>query len=219
MSDFNLKKYVRDFILTEGLHEGKSKDEDLFNEWRHYETQGGNSDIEEFYSANELPKDLKSRFNDWKNLVNKFKFTGKMEREDLNTIVYWVHHGDRVYPDDLIALDANTAYEAEMAVGDSPLNESLEDDLFDEWKSFEVEAGNMEADVENYQHLGGKSKDLFKGFLYTVSQFPNFDRSDVSVAVSSIMFDVGDYQDILYNELTETEYNEIKDLLDEKFDM
>jgi hypothetical protein len=94
-------------------------------------------------------------------------------------------------------------------------------DYWSEWAAGEVEVGNENVidaggvDAE-FEKVGDETMNTFKDYVKAVKAL-NADskelRNDIAGAVSSILYDGGDFEDYTFNVLTADQFTKIQDII------
>ena len=88
-------------------------------------------------------------------------------------------------------------------------------DYWSEWAAGEIEVGNDTVGVE-FGDADDEAMDVFKDYVKAVKAL-NADskelRNDIAGAVSTILYDGGDFEDYDFNVLTADQYTKIQDII------
>ena len=201
MKDFDLRKYLAENkLLKENIDEGRMKDPSGSIKMGKYPQVSSDTPV---------PMNVKYL------TTNGEKLTMKVQAKNRKEAVDAVKSKD---PNFKAEIKTDFVYDKD---GNKLLKEDNLRDYWSEWAAGEIEVGNdgvIDAggvDAE-FEKVSDEAMNTFKDYVKAVKSL-NADskelRNDIAGAVSSILYDGGDFEDYTFDVLTADQYTKIQDII------
>lgn len=195
MKDFDLRKYLAENkLLKEDIDEGRMKDPSGSIKMGKYPQVSSDTPV---------PMNVKYL------TTNGEKLTMKVQAKNRKEAVDAVKSKD---PNFKAEIKTDFVYDKD---GNKLLKEDNLRDYWSEWAAGEIEVGNDTVGVE-FGDADDDTMDTFKRYVKAVKSL-NADskelRNDIAGAVSTILYDGGDFEDYTFDVLTADQYTKIQDII------
>ena len=195
MKDFDLRKYLAENkLLKEDIDEGRMKDPSGSIKMGKYPQVSSDTPV---------PMNVKYL------TTNGEKLTMKVQAKNRKEAVDAVKSKD---PNFKAEIKTDFVYDKD---GNKLLKEDNLRDYWSEWAAGEIEVGNDTVGVE-FGDADDDTMDTFKRYVKAVKSL-NADskelRNDIAGAVSTILYDSGDFEDYEFDVLTADQYTKIQDII------